>query len=57
MFQVRPEGEEIKQGLNVYPWKERKYSIGFILRIKDWMWQVRYAPAVSKFYWRTMCRT
>lgn len=51
MIWVRGEGEDIHQGLNIYPWFERHFSIGFVFRIYKWTWRVRYAPQVKKLYW------
>lgn len=50
MFHIRPEGQPTKQGFNFYPWKERKYSIGFVLRIRNTVLRFRIAPKARRIY-------
>ena len=50
MIYIRPEGAAIRNGINFYPWRERKYSIGFILRCGNNLLQVRYNSKIPKFY-------
>jgi hypothetical protein len=42
MFNIRDEGEVLKQGVNVYP-RTSKSSRGFILRIWNWVFRCRYS--------------
>lgn len=50
MIRFRGEGEICSYGFNVYPWRERCSSIGFILRLPHWRWRVRYAPKRGVLY-------
>jgi len=50
MIHIRREGEPLKKGLNVYAWRDRKSSIGFV-----WCWNTyakwfRYSPQSRKFF-------
>ena len=47
MFNIRDEGEVVKQGFNFYPTKSS--HIGFVLRIKDKFITVRYSKVVKRF--------
>jgi hypothetical protein len=47
MFNIRAEGEVIKQGINFYPKKSN--HIGFVLRIKDKLIFVRYSRIIKRF--------
>lgn len=40
---VRPEGGILRNGLNIYPWSERRAHIGFILQFGRWRWRWRYS--------------
>lgn len=46
MFHIRGEGEKVRNGFNFYPWRERKWSIGFIFVWNKFAWRVRYAPHI-----------
>jgi hypothetical protein len=46
MFNIRDEGEQVKQGFNFYPLKSS--HIGFVLRIKDRTYTVRYSKVVKR---------
>lgn len=48
MFHIRNDGEELKQGFNFYPWKST--SIGFILKIKNTSYMVRWSRVIKKFF-------
>lgn len=50
MIHIRPEGGLCRYGLNLYPWRERTHSIGFILRLPHWYWRVRYATKTRILY-------
>jgi hypothetical protein len=47
MFNIRDEGEVVKQGFNFYPTKSN--HIGFVLRIKDKFITARYSKVVKRF--------
>jgi hypothetical protein len=47
MFNIRDEGEIIKQGFNFYPTKSGQ--VGFVLRIKDKFITVRYSKVAKRF--------
>lgn len=49
MIHITAEGNLLKNGINFYPWKERKFSIGFRLRFGHTIYFVRYAYHVNKF--------
>lgn len=40
MIHLRDEGEKINQGLNVYPLSSNQ--LGFVLRVKNFCWFLRY---------------
>ncbi len=41
-FYIRPEGQLIRNGFNFYPWSDTR-SAGFILRLGDWGFKMRYS--------------
>jgi len=47
MFNIRDEGELVKQGFNFYPAKSS--HIGFVLRIKDKFISFRYSKIFKRF--------
>ena len=51
MFYIRDEGEQIKNGFNFYP--DGSGSIGFVLRIKQTSYFVRYAKKLQKMKFHT----
>jgi hypothetical protein len=51
MFHITRELEPLKNGLNFYPWSERKsVGIGVKLKIGRRMWAIRYSPHLRKIY-------
>ena len=50
MIYIRPEGGYVRNGLNLYSWKDRKYNIGFIFRVYKWQWYFRYSPVIKHLY-------
>ena len=50
MFHIRGEGQKVHNGFNIYPWRERKYSIGFIFVWNDFVLWCRYAPHIKRLY-------
>ena len=50
MFYLRGEGEVIRNGFNFYPWSDRKYSVGFILRLGRYQWRCRFAVKTKKLH-------
>ena len=48
MFNIRDEGELLKQGFNIYP-RTSKTSRGFIIRIWDWVFRCRYSIPQGKW--------
>lgn len=50
MIHIRPEGQLSRYGLNLYPWRERACSIGFVLRLPWWRWRLRYAPKTGRLH-------
>ena len=49
MIYSRREGEEIKNGLNFYPLKDRN-SVGVRLRIGARVWRARYSKNAKKWF-------
>jgi hypothetical protein len=47
MINIRNEGETVKQGFNFYPLSSS--HIGFVLRIKNKTFTVRYSKIVKRF--------
>lgn len=50
MIYFRREGEKLKQGFNIYPWKDNKTSIGFLILIKNRLLGIRYNRTKNLFY-------
>ena len=46
MIHIRDEGEQIRQGLNIYP-RHNKYSKGFLFLFGKWLFRCRYS-AIQK---------
>jgi len=49
MIYFRDEGENIRNGLNLYPLTSTS-SIGFIFRIRSKTWRVRYSKITKKWF-------
>lgn len=49
MLHWKVEGEYIKQGINVYHPKDQS-SAGFVLRVGNRMWRVRYSKVAKKWF-------
>lgn len=47
MIRFIKENTKLRNGLNIYPWSDRKNSIGFKLRFGNRCWQVRYNPTLK----------
>lgn len=47
MFNIRDEGEIIKQGFNIYPIKSN--NIGFVFRFNNRFISFRYSKIIKKF--------
>lgn len=50
MFHIRAEGKEVRKGFNIYPWCERKWSVGFEFVWNRFALCCRYAPHVKRFH-------
>lgn len=50
MFHIRGEGQNVRNGFNFYPLRERKWSIGFIFVWNDFAFWCRYAPRRNRFH-------
>jgi hypothetical protein len=50
MIYIRPECYDCRNGINIYPWRDRATSLGFIVKIGPWRWMVRLARHVGLFY-------
>jgi len=48
MMQFRDECEPVKRGFNIYP--ASSSHIGFVLRIGNWVRQVRYSKVVHRLF-------
>jgi len=49
MFYWRKEGEEIKQGFNIYPLSD-KSNIGFVIKFWKIVFRLRYSKRVNRFF-------
>lgn len=55
MIHLYEECTEPANGLNFYRWRDRRYSIGCVLRLGDFVLQFRYAHHIRRLYlqrWR-----
>ena len=49
MIYITPEGAELRNGINFYPWKDRHTSgVAIKLRIGNKLWAVRYSPKLKR---------
>jgi hypothetical protein len=55
MIHLRDECQKIHQGLNVYPLKSNQ--LGFVLRIKNFCWFLRYNKQLGKIRCHTHSTT
>ncbi len=49
MIHIRDEGEEVKEGFNVYP-HGNKHSWGWVYRLGNIIWRVRYSYLRQKWF-------
>lgn len=49
-FHIRPEGGVLRNGLNVYPWNERRHHVGFIFQLGDWRFRWRYSFGAGRVF-------
>jgi hypothetical protein len=45
----RSEGSAVENGLNLYRWRDRAITIGFILKIGTLQWMCRYSRIKSRW--------
>lgn len=54
MIYIRGDGEPLRYGIGIYPWRERKRSIGFVLKFwRDKALMIRWSP---RFRYLTVSR-
>jgi len=51
MIQFRKEGEEIKNGINLYPFGD-KDSLGCVIKIGPYIQWLRYSKTIKKFHFQ-----
>ena len=49
MIHIRPEGTATRQGLNLYPWRDRN-SRGGVLRVGNWIVRLRWSRQARRFF-------
>jgi len=54
VIHFRGEADPVRQGLNLYHPREWKWHVGFILRIGNWGWKLRYSFRVHKLFCYTI---
>ena len=48
MIYIRDEGEFVRNGINVYPWKGA--SIGAVFKLSNFVFAIRYSRVTNKLY-------
>jgi len=46
---IRQEGTATRQGLNLYPWRDR-HSRGGVLRVGNWIVRLRWSLTAHRFF-------
>jgi len=46
---IRQEGTATRQGLNLYPWRDR-HSRGGVLRVGNWIVRLRWSRTAHRFF-------
>jgi len=46
---IRQEGTATRQGLNLYPWRDR-HSRGGVLRVGNWIVRLRWSRQAHRFF-------
>jgi len=49
MIHIRPEGTPTRQGLNLYPWRDRN-SRGGLLRLGNYIVRLRWSRQARRFF-------